>query len=136
VGAGWAAGGEREDAFGGDGILAEHVGGEVDAAAVGVFFDVAKDVGELESDAGVDGELVGAAVGVAEDADADEADDGCDEVAIVSSVRRHYRRFGSCGDRWALGISSVWTPSGWGWRSRVVPETSCSRRSSEMAKRC
>ncbi len=82
---GWrrGAGGEREDALGGDGVLAEQIGGKVDAAAVGVFLDVAKDVGELEGDAGVDGELVGAAVGVAEDADADEADDGGYEVAVV-----------------------------------------------------
>ena len=83
VGAGLAAGGEGEDAFGGDGVLAEHVGGEIDAAAVGIFLDVAKDVGELEGDAGVDGELVGAAVGVAEDADADEADDRGYEIAVV-----------------------------------------------------
>ena len=77
------AGGHGEDALGGDGILAKHVGGKVDAAAVGVFLDVPKDVGELEGDAGVDSELVGATVGVAEDANADEADDGGYEVAIV-----------------------------------------------------
>jgi hypothetical protein len=88
MGGGLAAGGEGEDAFGGDVVLAEHVGGEIDAAAVGVFLDVAKDVGELEGDAGVDGELVGAAVGVAEDADADEADDGCYEVAVVLSAAK------------------------------------------------
>ncbi len=68
---------------GGDSVLAEHVGGEVDATAVGVFLDVAKDVGELEGDAGIDGELVSATVCVAKDADADEADDRGYQVAVM-----------------------------------------------------
>ena len=71
VGAWLAASSEGEDTLRGDGVFAEHVGGKVDAAAVGVFFDVAKDVGELEGDAGVDGKLIGSTVGVAEDANAD-----------------------------------------------------------------
>ena len=83
VGVRCGSGGQGEDALGGDGVLGEEVGGKIDAAAVGVFFDVAKDVGELEGDAGVDGELVGAAVGVAEDANADEADDGGYKIAVV-----------------------------------------------------
>ena len=83
VGCGLAAGGEGKDALGRDGVFAEHVGGEIDAAAIGIFLDVAQDVGELEGDAGVDGKLVGAAVGVAEDADADEANDGGYEIAVV-----------------------------------------------------
>ncbi len=77
------AGGQGEDAFGGYGVLAEEVGRQVDAAAVGVFLDVAKDVGQLEGDAGVDGEWVRTAVGVAEDPDADETDDRGYEVAVV-----------------------------------------------------
>ena len=83
VGVGGGAGGEGEDAIGGDGVFAEHVGGEIDAVAIGIFLDVAKDISELEGNAGVDSKLIGATVGVAEDANADEADDGGYEVAVM-----------------------------------------------------
>ena len=50
---------------------------QIDAAALGIFGDVAQDVGELKGDAGFFGEFFGGGIGVAEDANADEADDGC-----------------------------------------------------------
>ena len=55
-------------------------------AALGIFADVAEDVGELEGDAGVFGEGFGARIGVAKDADADEAHNGGDVVAITAQV--------------------------------------------------
>src|ERR1019366_6509955 len=66
--------------------LIQQVDGKIDAAALDVFLDVAEDVGELERDAGLLGELFGARVGVAEDADADKADDRGDEVAVAVEV--------------------------------------------------
>jgi hypothetical protein len=49
--------------------LVEEIDGDVDAAALDVFFGVTEDVGELEGDAGLFGVLLGAEVGVAEDPD-------------------------------------------------------------------
>ena len=100
VGLGLAALGERKDVGGGHGEVGEHVEGKVEAAALGVLFHIAEDVGELEGDAGLLGEWLGAGVGVAEDADADEADDGGDEG---SSSDRDRRRCGSRGGRFRPG---------------------------------
>ena len=59
---------------------------QVDASALSVFGHVAKDVGELEGNAGFFGEFFGGGIGVAEDADADEPDDGGDEIAVAIEI--------------------------------------------------
>lgn len=73
-----------EDLLFGDAEVAEVFEGEVDAAGVaGVLADIAKDVGELEGVAEMEGVFLGVGMAVAEDFDADEADDGGDLVAVM-----------------------------------------------------
>ena len=81
-----AAVAERGEVFGADTKMREIFERQIDASALGVFADVAQDVGELEGDAGFFGEFFGARVGVAKDADADEADDGGNVVAVAAQV--------------------------------------------------
>ena len=51
---------EGGEVFNADAVAVEVFEGQIDAAALGVFADVAKDVGELEGEAGFFGELFGA----------------------------------------------------------------------------
>ena len=81
-----SAGCEGVDAVEGDAEIVEQIEWQIDAVALGVFFYVAEDVGELEGYAGFFGEFFGARVGVAEDADADQAYDGGYEVAVAVEV--------------------------------------------------
>ena len=55
---------------------------DVDPVALGVFFQVAQDVGELQGDAHVNGVLPRDGVSIAEYLDANKSDDGRDLVAV------------------------------------------------------
>jgi len=57
--------------------------GQIDAATLEILANVAQDIRQLESDAGLLGKLLGTRVGVAEDADADQSHDGRDEIAVA-----------------------------------------------------
>ena len=118
-----AAGGQFAQLVDGLAELIQQVDGEIDAAALDVFLDVAQDVGELEGDAGLFGEFFGARVGVAEDADADQADDRGDEVAVAVEIVE------GC-----VGLDGF-GPRSRGSRSMVVPATSSSSSVSGTLKR-
>ena len=62
--------------------LLQLIDGQIDAAALCVFANVADDVCELQGKAEFVGVLGGALIALAEDAGRDFADDACDEVAI------------------------------------------------------
>ena len=69
-----------------DVVRGEVFEGQIDAATLGIFGYVAQDVGELKSYAGFFGQLFSGGIAVAEDANADEADDRCDEIAVLIEV--------------------------------------------------
>src|SRR5206468_4000116 len=67
------------DAGGGEFVMRQ-----IEAAAEGVFFQIAKDVGELERGAAVDGEIdCFVATGETPDVDAGDADGAGDAVAVL-----------------------------------------------------
>jgi hypothetical protein len=59
----------------GDLELRQHIQRQIDASALGVLFDIAKNVGELEGDAGLFRKFFRARILIAEDANADETYD-------------------------------------------------------------
>ena len=61
-------------------------GGKIDAAAGGIFRNVAENVGELEGEAEVIGQLESARIGKTEDADAALADDAGDTMTIEAQI--------------------------------------------------
>jgi uncharacterized low-complexity protein len=56
---------------------------QIDAVAPGILGHVAQNIGELEGDARLFGQLLGAGIRVAEDANADQANDRGHQIAVT-----------------------------------------------------
>ena len=59
---------------------------QIDAVALRILGYIAQNVGELKCDAGFFRELFSGRIGVAEDANADQAHDGCDQIAVAIEI--------------------------------------------------